>query len=80
MGTRRFGGMFSLGVRAVGKDSYIAECVGKDKHFYCADVLSLFLNYTNVLFEDRHVRLVKFAPRKGKTNFVTLYAYTGQSS
>ena len=28
--TRIFGGMFSLGVQAVRKDSYIAECVGKD--------------------------------------------------
>lgn len=50
------------------------------KHFYCAEVSSLVLNYTNVLFEDMHVRIVKFAPRMGQTNFMTPYAYNWQSS
>jgi len=30
LGTRRFGRLFSLGVHAVRKDSYIAQCVVKD--------------------------------------------------
>jgi len=42
--TRRFGGMLSLGVRAVRKDSYVAECVGKDLKslLLCRRVICLF--------------------------------------
>ena len=77
LGTRRFGTWCSCSTKGFVLLSVLEKTY---KHFYFADALSLFLSYTNVFFEDMHIRLVKFAPRKGRTSFMTLYAYTGQSS
>jgi hypothetical protein len=76
LGTRHFGTWCSCSTKGFVLLSVLENTY---KHFYSADALSLFLSYTYMLFEDMHVRLVKFAPRKGQTNFMTPYAYTGQS-
>ena len=46
-----FGGMFSLGVRAVRKDSCIAECAGKELQSFllCGRVISNFTLNKRVL-------------------------------